>query len=36
MVSKEGKLLDLKEISAIVHMSTSEKAKGIQVLNGMA
>jgi len=36
MVSKEDKLLDLEEISAIVHMPTLKKTKGIQVLNGMA
>jgi len=36
MVSKESKLLDSKEISAIVHMPTLKKTKGIQVFNGMA
>ncbi len=36
VVSKEGKLLDLKKISAIVHMPTPKTPKNIMVFNGMA
>jgi hypothetical protein len=36
VVSKEGKLQDLKKILAIIHMLTSKTPKDIQVFNGMA
>jgi hypothetical protein len=36
MVSKEGKLLDPKKISTIVHMPTPKTPKDIRVFNGMA
>jgi hypothetical protein len=36
VVSREGKLLDLKKISAIVHMPTPKTPKDLQVFNGIA
>jgi hypothetical protein len=36
VVSKEDKLLDLKKILTIVHMSTPKTPKDIHVFNGMA
>jgi hypothetical protein len=36
VVSKEGKLLDPKKISTIVHMPTPKTPKDIRVFNGMA
>jgi hypothetical protein len=36
MVSKGSKSLDLKKISAIVHMPTLKTPKDIQVFHGMA
>jgi len=36
VVSKEGKLLDSKKISTIVHMPTQKTPKDIHVFNGMA
>jgi hypothetical protein len=36
VVSKKGKLLDPRKISAIVHMPTPKTLKDIQVFNGMA
>ncbi len=35
LVSKEGKLLNLKKILAIIHMPTPKTPKDIQVFNGM-
>jgi hypothetical protein len=36
VVPREGKLLDLKKILAIVHMPTPKTPNDIQVFNGMA
>jgi hypothetical protein len=35
IVSKEGKLLDLKKIATIINMSEPKTPKDIQVFNGM-
>jgi hypothetical protein len=36
VVAKEGKLLDSKKISTIIHMPTPKTPKDIHVFNGMA
>jgi len=36
IVSKEGKILDLKKVQAIVNMSVPINPQQIQVFNGMA
>jgi hypothetical protein len=36
VVSKEGKLPDLKKILVVVHMPTPKTPKDIMVFNGMA
>jgi hypothetical protein len=36
IISKEGKLLDLKKMQAIINMSPPKNPQQIQVFNGMA